>query len=377
MLGEIIATLSIVAWVYLLLGRGEFWLTKEQDESETAPASWPRVTAVIPARNEAAYIAKAVTSLLAQDYQGPLDVVVVDDASTDTTAAAATEAAKDRPEQFRLLQAPPLPAGWSGKLWAIQQGVAASDADYLLLCDADIMFGTEVVKRLVSRSEANGLVLNSIMATLRCLTFWERVFVPAFVFFFRMLYPFARVNAPGEPTAAAAGGCMLVKASALNEAGGITAIRGELIDDCALARNLKQVGPIRLSLSRNVKSLRPYSRIADFREMVVRSAYTQLNRSPATLAATAVAMLLTFMAGPLLILFASGFAQVLGLAAWLLMALAYQPMLRFYRQSPFWGFALPAIAMTYLVWTFDSAFQHMRGRGGVWKGRVQAQPDTQ
>jgi hopene-associated glycosyltransferase HpnB len=378
MLGDIIATLSIVAWVYLLFGRGSFWLTTGQEAAETVPVSWPHVTAIVPARDEAACIGRNIASLLAQDYPGALDIIVVDDASRDATAQAAGEAAKERPDEFRLIQAPSLPAGWSGKLWAIQQGVlAAGDAGYLLLCDADIVFGTEVVKRLVARSESGGLVLNSIMATLRCLTFWERAFVPAFVFFFRMLYPFARVNKPGDATAAAAGGCMLVKANALREAGGISAIRGELIDDCALARNMKQAGPIRLALSRNVKSVRPYPRIADFRQMVVRSAYTQLNCSVWMLAATTIAMLVAFVAAPALVLFANGFAQLAGLAAWLVMALAYQPILRFYRQSPFWGFLLPAIASAYLVWTFDSALQHVRGRGGVWKGRVQAQSGAQ
>lgn len=378
MLGEIIATLSIVAWIYLLFGRGSFWLTTEQEETDSSLPTWPRVTAIVPARDEAAYIGKNIASLLGQDYPGAFDVIVVDDASRDATTAAARDAAKEQSEQFRLIEAPPLPAGWSGKLWAIQQGIAAAgDAEYLLLCDADIVFGPEVMKRLVARAESGGLVLNSIMATLRCLTFWERAFVPAFVFFFRMLYPFTRVNVQNDLTAAAAGGCMLVKANALREAGGITAIRGELIDDCALARNMKRIGPIRLALSRNVKSLRPYSRIGDFREMVVRSAYTQLNCSATALAATTIAMLLTFVAGPALAIFGNGFAQLLGLAAWLLTALAYQPMLRFYRQSPLWGFALPAIAVAYLVWTLDSAVQHLRGRGGVWKGRVQAQSGVQ
>ncbi len=376
--GDIIATLSIVAWVWLLLGRRGFWLTSEEGEAQAAPAAWPRVTAIVPARDEAAMIGGSVRALLDQDYPGAFDIVVIDDASRDGTAAAARQAARERADQFRLLSAPPLPSGWTGKLWAVQQGVAASGAaDYLLMCDADIVLGPEMVKRLVMRAEASGLVLNSIMATLRCRTFWERALVPAFVYFFRMLYPFARVNAPDDSMAAAAGGCMLVRADALRKAGGISAIRGELIDDCALARNMKQVGPIRLALSRNVKSLRPYERIGDFRQMIVRSAYTQLEYSPAALAATAVAMLLTFAAGPLLLVFASGYARWLGLAAWALMALSYLPMLRFYRQSPLWGLALPAIAVAYLVWTFDSAFQHVRGRGGAWKGRVQAQPGAQ
>src|SRR5262249_11933604 len=240
---------------------------------------------------------------------------------------------------------------------------------YLLLTDADIAYAPDTLTSLVARAQTRGLVLISLMAKLRCETFAERALIPAFVFFFQMLYPFAWVNRPDAATAPAAGGCMLVRRDALATIGGIEKIRAALIDDCALAWELKRIGPIWLSLTRRARSLRAYPRVADVRKMVARSAYHQLGYSPLLLAATAAGLALTFLAPPLLALFASGLARALGLAVCALMALAFQPMLRCYRVSPLWGLALPAIAAFYLAFTLDSAYQHWRGRGGWWDGR--------
>ncbi len=215
-------------------------------------------------------------------------------------------------------------------------------------------------------------MLTSLMVKLRCESFAERAAIPAFIFFFQMLYPFSWVNRPHSAVAAAAGGCMLVRADALRKAGGIEVIRGALIDDCALAKALKAHGPIWLGLTERVHSIRPYPAFADIRRMVARSAYAQLRYSPLLLLATVAGMVLTYLLPPLLAIFGSGAARILALAAWLLMAIAFQPTLRFYRLSPLWGIALPAIALQYMLFTLDSAYQYMRGRGGSWKGRVQA-----
>jgi hopene-associated glycosyltransferase HpnB len=225
---------------------------------------------------------------------------------------------------------------------------------------------------LVARAEREKLVLTSLMVELRCESFAERSLIPAFIFFFQMLYPFSWVNRPERATAAAAGGCMLIRAEVLQQAGGIDAIRSALIDDCALAKILKARGPIWLGLTERVRSIRPYPDIDEIRRMVARSAYAQLQYSPLLLAGTVLGMLLTYLAPPLLALFGSGIAQVLGLTTWGLMAVAFQPTLRLYRVSPLWGLALPAIALCYMLFTLDSALQFVRGKGGQWKGRVQA-----
>ncbi|HUI97079.1 MAG TPA: glycosyltransferase, partial [Xanthobacteraceae bacterium] len=364
--------------------RGEGAQAQCQESSAIAPpAAWPRVTAVIPARDEAATIGATVASLLGQSYPGPFAIVLVDDESRDGTADAARAAAQaGGAERLTVLTGQPLPAGWTGKLWAVSQGVAAATAaapapDYLLLTDADITYAPEALMRLVARAEQGGYVLTSLMAKLRCVSLAERAFVPAFIYFFQMLYPFAWVNARERKTAAAAGGCMLVRPRALASAGGIAAIRGALIDDCALAAALKKQGPIWLGLTERVMSARAYEHVDDIRRMVARSAYAQLRYSPLRLAGCIAGMALTYLAAPLLTLFASGSAQALGAAAFALMAMSYQPILRFYRRSALWGLALPAIALAYMAFTLDSAYQHGRGRGGLWKGRVQAQVQAQ
>lgn len=382
--------LSLAIWLYLLVARGGFWLARERDGNVVAPAlRWPAVVAIVPARNEADVIAQSIGSLLRQDYPGPFRVVLVDDGSSDGTAAAAESAAaaiSGSPIHLDVLGGAELPAGWTGKLWALEQGIrhaAASSgatsggasggaADYFLLTDADIGHATDNLRCLVARAEREGRVQVSLMAELSCATWAERFLIPAFVYFFQMLYPFRWVARPQSATAAAAGGCTLVRRDALERAGGIAAIRAEIIDDCALARRLKAQGPIWLGLTRRATSLRPYDGFLKIGRMISRSAYAQLGYSPLALAGTVAAMGLVYLAPPLLALLGSGPARWAGAAAWLVMALTFQPMLRFYHRSPLWGLALPVIGAAYTLFTIQSAVDFWRGRGGLWKGRVQA-----
>jgi hopene-associated glycosyltransferase HpnB len=365
--------LSLAIWLVLLFGRGFFWRMRERDDLMEAPPplAWPSVIAVVPARDEADVIARSIGSLLAQDYPGKFRVILVDDQSSDGTASAARALSDDRLE---VLSGAAHPQGWTGKLFAVSQGVAHASAeapDYLWLTDADIAHAPDNLRRLVARAGAGELVLTSLMAKLRCDSFAERFLIPAFVFFFAMLFPFSWANDPRKRTAAAAGGCMLVNREALARAGGIEAIRGEIIDDCALARHMKAQGPIWLGLTERAVSLRPYPRISDIRHMVSRSAYAQLGFSPLVLAGTALGMALLYIA-PLMGMVLGGLGALAGALAWAIMTIAFQPMLHFYRRSPYWGLALPLIGMFYAAFTVDSAIQHWRGRGGMWKGRAQA-----
>ena len=377
---EGIAALAVAIWLYLVFARGSFWLCSERDLGESKPLpAWPSVAVVIPARNEADGIDETIGSLLRQDYAGAFTIILVDDDSNDGTAdiARQTAAGLNASDRLRVIDGKPLPRGWTGKLWAVKQGVEAAQAashppDYLLLSDADIVYAPEVLGGLVARAASNKLVLTSLMVKLRCESFAERSLIPAFIFFFQMLYPFPWVNNPGGTTAAAAGGCMLVRSDALKAAGGIDAIRNALIDDCSLAKLLKAQGPIWLGLTERVHSSRPYPDFEDIRRMVSRSAYAQLRYSPLLLAGTVVGMALTYLAPPMLALFASGPARWLGLLAWALMAVAFFPTLRLYGRSALWGLALPAIALCYMLFTLNSALQFARGKGGLWKGRVQA-----
>ena len=374
-----LALLALVIWGWLLVGHGGFWLARERDTRALPPAPprWPGVVAVVPARDEADVIARSVGSLAGQDYPGDFRIVVVDDNSTDATAAVARGVEGRRVE---VLAGRPLPAGWTGKLWAVSQGVEAAGSgaaapDWLWLTDADIEHAPDTLATLVRRGEGagetTGRVLVSLMARLRCDTAAERALIPAFVFFFQLLYPFGRVNRPGR-TAGAAGGCMLVRADALARAGGVGAIRGALIDDCAFGALLKRQGPVWLGLTDRSVSIRPYDTAGHVAAMIARSAYAQLDYSPVKLAGTVAGLALVYLAPPLLALFGGGPARAAGLLAWALMALAFQPTLRFYRRSPLWGVALPGIAAFYAGCTLLSAWQYARGRGGLWKGRAQA-----
>lgn len=361
----------VLIWAVLLFGRSSWWRAREQDDGGLGePGAWPAVIAVVPARDEAAVIGRAVASLAAQDYPGDFSVIVVDDDSGDETVAVARATGGSR---LTIVSAAPLAAGWTGKLGAVAQGIdlAGDVPTYLWLTDADIEHAPDTLRRLVARAVAERAVLVSHMARLRTDSLAERALVPAFVWFFMMLFPFAAVNRPGR-TAAAAGGVMLVDRAALAQAGGIAAIRTALIDDCALAKLMKTQGKIVLLLTRRSLSLRPYRRVGDIGAMIARSAYAQLNYAPALLVGTLVGLALIFLAPPLLAVFTGGWPQAAGFVAWGAMSAAFQPVLRFYRRSPAWGAALPAIAAVYGWYTLVSAAQHLRGRGGQWKGRAQA-----
>ena len=370
----VLAVICVAIWAYLLVFRGQFWRGPVRDViTPPRPEHWPSVAVVIPARNDASVIADSVTSLLHQNYAGSFSVIVVDDDSNDGTAGIARDAAAQTGRDLTIVSSTALPAGWTGKLWALKQGIAAAEQtqpDYLLLTDADIVHAPDTLSWLVAQSNSGGFVLTSLMAKLRCVSLAERMHVPAFIYFFQMLFPFSWVYRSDRATAAAAGGCMLVRADALDSAGGIAGIRNALIDDCSLAEKLKVVGPIWLGLTDRVHSIRPYPSFADVRQMISRSAYAQLRFSPLLLAGTAAGMALTYLAPPLLAIFATGWPQYLGIGVWLAMAASFVPTLRFYRLSPVWGLALPAIAGFYLGYTFDSAYRHMRRKGGQWKGRV-------
>jgi hopene-associated glycosyltransferase HpnB len=373
-----VAVLSLFIWVYMLLGRGMFWLARERDDRNEPPApdAWPPVCAVVPARNEADVIARSIGSLLAQDYPGPFRVILVDDDSEDGTGAIAR--GLDASGRLEVVSGAPLPPGWTGKLWAMAQGVAhaeslSSPPQLLLLTDADIAHAPENLRRLVARAEAGKLTLVSLMAKLRCDTFAEKMLIPAFVFFFDMLYPFGWVNDPANKTGAAAGGCMLVRREALQAAGGVAAIRAAIIDDCALGRLMKAQGPIWLGLTERAESIRSYGGFSAISRMVARSAYAQLEYSPLILLGTIIGMALTYLAPPLIGIFGHGLARWSALIAWGLMAISFQPMLRFYLRSPSWGPALPVIGALYSLFTVQSAVDVWTGKGGFWKGRAQAQ----
>jgi hopene-associated glycosyltransferase HpnB len=381
-----VSLVPLAIWAYLLFGRGWFWLCGERDDSAAAavprqnePDAWPSVVAIIPARDEADVIANTVGSLLRQDYPGSFSVVVVDDQSTDGTAAAASDAASDvhAAGRLKIVTGNGPPPGWTGKLSAMRLGLAeveigASAPQFVLFTDADIAYAPHVLSRLVTIARAKKSVLTSLMVKLRCESAAERWLAPAFVFFFQMLYPFPWVNDPRRATAAAAGGCMLVRRDALHAAGGLEAVRGALIDDCALGALMKGQGPIWLGLTESVDSLRAYSTFADFHRMVARSAFAELRYSPLRLAGAIGGMALVYLAPPLFAVFAAGASQMAGALAWAMMALSLMPTLRLYGRPLIGGFALPAIAAAYVAFTVDSAYQYWRGRGGYWKGRFQA-----
>ena len=378
MLVLLLAAASLAVWLYLVLARGFFWLGRERDTAAVAlPAVPPPVAIVVPARNEAENIAASVTSLLKQDYPA-LSLIVVDDDSQDGTAEIArrTAASLGVESKLSIVESHTLPPEWTGKLWAVKQGIQAAEEQlaptYLMLTDADIVHTPDTLSWLVARAERGKLALTSLTARWRCENIPERVHIPAFIYFFQMLYPFAWVNRPDHPEAGAAGGCMLVRAEALRAAGGIEAIRDALIDDCALAAALKRQGPIWVGLTDRSRSIRPYASWADMRRMIARSAYAQLQYSPLLLAGTILGMVLTYLVPPFMALFASGWGQFLGALTWALMAISFQPILRFYRLSPLWGVALPAISFLFMLYTLDSAYQYAAGKGGAWKGRVQA-----
>ena len=370
MMGALLGGLTLLIWLGLIFAHGQFWRARVSDSGmPPVPQLWPSVAAIVPARNEADVITRSIGSLLEQDYPGEFRVILVDDNSSDGTADAA-RALNDA--RLVILNGAPLPAGWTGKLWALSQGIAAAERpEFLWLTDADIEHAPDTLRALVSRAEDGGLQLVSLMARLHCATWAERMLVPAFVFFFQMLYPFERVNRP-KGIGGAAGGCMLVRRTALERAGGIAAIRNALIDDCTFGALIKRHGRIWLGLTDRSRSIRPYRDIGSIAAMISRSAYAQLGYSPLMLIGTLLGLFLVFGAPPLLTLTGSGAGRIMPAVAWALMALSFQPMLRFYHRSPLYGVALPLIGAFYAGCTLLSAWQHHRGRGGMWKGRAQA-----
>ncbi|MGH3312221.1 MAG: glycosyltransferase [Streptomyces sp.] len=369
-----IAAGSLTAWLWLLLGQGFFWRTDIRLPPPEEPPHWPTVAIVVPARDEAAVLPLSLPSLLSQDYPGRAEIFLVDDGSTDGTGALARELADELPHGLPLsVDSPGEPeAGWTGKLWAVRHGMALArartDADFLLLTDADIAHAPHSLRELVSAAVGARLDLVSQMARLRAESGWERLIVPAFVYFFAQLYPFRWVNHPGARTAAAAGGCVLLRAEAATGARLPDSIRGAVIDDVTLARAVKRGGggQIWLGLADGVDSVRPYDRLPQLWHMVARSAYAQLRHSPALLLGTVAGLALVYLVPPAAALAGSR----VGAAAWAVMALTYVPMLRYYRQPLWHAPTLPVTAALYLLMTLDSARRHYWGRGAAWKGRT-------
>ena len=379
-----IAAGSLSAWLWLLFCQGFFWRTDIRLPARTDPADWPQVCVVVPARDEAAVLPESLPSLLAQDYPGRAEIFLVDDGSSDGTGELARELAS-RCGGLPLTVGSPgePPAGWTGKLWAVRHGIGlarAREPEYLLLTDADIAHAPDSLRELVAAARTGGFDAVSLMARLRVESLWERLVVPAFVYFFAQLYPFRRIGRKGARTAAAAGGCVLLRTDAAERARIPDAIRQAVIDDVALARAVKGGGHIWLGLAERVDSVRPYPRLHDLWRMVSRSAYAQLRHSPLLLLGTVLGLALVYLVPPVALFtgLAAGSTAtaVLGGLAWLVMTGTYLPMLRYYGQRLWLAPLLPFTAFLYLLMTVDSAVQHYRGRGAAWKGRTYARPDA-
>lgn len=396
---SLIACFALAAWVFLLFCRGGFWRADQRLEETPGahgrPKEWPEIVAVIPARDEAETIGAVVYAHLACDYPGAFSIILVDDGSSDGTADIARRAvdehadehAAEQPEAetrpVAIVNAPAKPPGWSGKLWAVHNGLAkareiAPDAAYVLLTDADIIAAPDTLRRLAAKAEAEGLALASLMARLDSRARWGGLLIPAFIYFFQKLYPFARVNDAGDDTAAAAGGFMLARADALGAIGGVESLKSELIDDCALARRIKDLSPttkIWLGLADDeAVSRRDNRSLGSVWNMVARTAYAQLGFSPLLLAGTLIGMGLVYLSPPLIALtlvwHGSLFAVLMALTAWGLMAYSYWPTLKLYGREPWEASLLPIAAGLYTAMTLSSAMQRWRGQGGQWKGRT-------
>ena len=374
------ATISLLLWLYLWGFRDGYWRADQRLTEEPAPARWPSVTAVIPARDEAESIGPVIKSHMASDYPGEFNLILVDDHSADATAAIAADSAQAGPRPFEIIDAEPLPAGWTGKLWALQTGVNAAcrdlKPDYLLLTDADIVHAPSTLRRLVGKASDETLALTSLMARLDARGFWGSMLAPAFIYFFQKLYPFPAANDHWGSVAAAAGGCMLVRRSSLEDSGGLEAIRGELIDDCALARQIKGRSERRIWLGladTEATSLRDNRSLSSFWHMVARTAFTQLDYSVWALFGTVLSMGLIYLAPPLAVIgipvHGDLRAALAGVGAMALMMLTYRPTLALYGRNVSAALLLPLAAVLYILMTASSAWRHMRGRGGQWKGR--------
>ncbi len=382
---DALAALVLLAWLVLFFARGYFWRTDQRlpvlgavstNMADACATRFPAVTAIVPARNEAEGIGPCVSALLRQNYPGDLRVIVVDDQSQDETALLAKKAAEklDASDRLQVLSGKALPEAWTGKVWAMHQGTLAADAVSLLwFTDADIVHGPDVLTRLVDQQQRGNRALVSLMVMLSCRSFWERLLIPPFIFFFQMLYPFPWVNDARRKLAGAAGGCMLLRRDLLMQAGGLAAMRGALIDDCTLAALLKIQGPIWLGLGTESYSLRDYRFFGEIWRMVARSAYVQLELSPWRLLAATLGMLFLYAVPVILLIAGCWEQQWIGLALSVLtlalMFRAYLPSVRLYAQNSLWVLTLPLAAMLYTLMTLDSARRHYLGKGGAWKGR--------
>lgn len=406
----ILSVLTLLIWLVLVFAWGNFWRVWESDADRVsfpAPLSWPSVVAVIPARNEAASIAAVVVALANQDYPGEFSVIMVDDHSEDATADLARQAAADSntSRRVQILVSPALAPGWTGKLWALNSGVLFSSADsradhlvsrekrrvcatvpssnplaarpalpnFFWFTDADVVHAPDTLRRLVSRAQKQNLDLASLMVLLRSRTPAEKLLIPAFLYFFLMLYPPNWIADPRAKTAGAAGGCVLLRPSALERIGGLAAIRGEIIDDCSLARAIKRCGgKIWMGVTRASHSLRSYASFAEIRDMIARTAFTQLHYSPLELLGTLVGLAVTFFAPVALTFLPAAAVWLPALLAWCLMTASFLPAVTFYRCSPLWAPLLPLSALFYSYATLLSAIRYWLGRGAQWKGRSQA-----
>ncbi len=358
------AVIGTILWLIVLILPWQPWRTRERlDASTEEPLpDLSDTTALIPARDEAAGISAVVEGL--KEQGAGLRIVVIDDGSTDGTGDRARVAGAE------VIAGSNLPEGWSGKLWALEQGRQTASTPYLLLLDADILLQPGTIAALRRRAEAEGAQMVSVMARLRMEGIWERLLLPAFIYFFKLLYPFRLANGPSRWVAAAAGGCVLVETRCLGAIGGFGALRGAIIDDCTLARRVKAAGfRTWIGLTHAAVSLRPYPRLGDIWTMVARTAYPQLRFSVALLLLCTLMMAAAFWAPTAAALSFSGHLSWVGFAGWLAMAAAYVPTLRYYGLSPLWAVTMPLIGTLYLAMTWTSAINHWRGRGNAWKGR--------
>ena len=362
----ILAALALAVWVYLLGGHGFFWQAGPSLPPATPLSPAPSVTVIVPARDEVASIGRCLRSLLAQHYEGSYGVILVDDGSQDGTGEAASGISDAR---LTIIQGRERPVGWSGKLWALSQGIDAAAGEFLFLTDADIEHRPAHVATLVAKAQAGGLDVVSEMVALNCESVAERALVPAFVFFFALLYPFSQVNDAGSRVAAAAGGTVLIRTAALRRIGGIAALRGALIDDVTLAGLVKQQSRIWLGHSQLAASIRPYPAPGDVWRMIARTAFVQLRFSPLLLAGTVAGMILVWLVPPFMALAGTGPERWAGVLGWVAMGVAYAPTLRRFRLSLAWAPFLPLVALFYTAATVGSAVDHWRGRGVVWKRR--------
>jgi hopene-associated glycosyltransferase HpnB len=378
LLSPTVSAFPLAIWIYVLAARGSFWRLSEDKIEPRRLENWPRVAAVVPARNEAATISQAISSLAKQDYPGEFSIVVVDDHSEDGTATLAQKAANESgaSRRVRIHTAAPLASGWTGKLWALNEGLqlAASQLpEFLWFTDADIEHAPDTLRRLVFRAERDSLDLVSLMVLLQTKTFPERLLIPPFLYFFLMLYPPRWIADPNASTAAAAGGCILLRRNVLAPIGGIASIRGEVIDDCALARAVKsRGGRIWMGLTRASVSLRSYGSFSEIRDMIARTAFAQLSYSFVPLVVTLIGLFVTFWLAWILFFTGDDPAWIMASTAVSLMTTTFLLTVRFYGLSPVWAFTLPVAALFYGYATWLSAVRYWLGRGGQWKGRAQA-----